>query len=172
GDRGNDKIVAGDTGIEAHGGSEDDMLIGNEGDSNRLFGDDGNDRLTGGTSTDSFDCGPGIDTITNFNAAEGDTKTADCENFRSSVALFNSTNTTAGATNNTTAGSNNIPGTDSNETMENVPTADQEETSTNLPTITTNSNSSSTAGESQTTTTRSTLPNDVQLGQQQNQTLQ
>jgi hypothetical protein len=37
--------------------------------------------LTGKKGADSFSCGSGADTITNFNAAEGDTKTADCENF-------------------------------------------------------------------------------------------
>lgn len=49
---------------------------------NELFGDRGNDRLTGTDGeADSFDCGPGRDTITNFDAGEGDTKTGDCENF-------------------------------------------------------------------------------------------
>jgi Ca2+-binding RTX toxin-like protein len=47
----------------------------------QLFGDRGRDTLTGDEGADSFNCGPGIDTITDFNAAEGDTKTADCENF-------------------------------------------------------------------------------------------
>lgn len=46
-----------------------------------LFGDGDNDTLTGRGGADSFSCGPGTDTITDFNAAEGDTKTADCENF-------------------------------------------------------------------------------------------
>ena len=46
-----------------------------------LFGEDENDILSGKGGADSFSCGPGADTITDFNAAEGDTKTADCENF-------------------------------------------------------------------------------------------
>jgi hypothetical protein len=37
--------------------------------------------LTGNGGADSFSCGSGVDTITDFNSAEGDTKTADCENF-------------------------------------------------------------------------------------------
>jgi hypothetical protein len=36
--------------------------------------------LTGGGGADSFSCGPGTDTITDFNEAEGDTRTPDCEN--------------------------------------------------------------------------------------------
>lgn len=36
--------------------------------------------LTGGGGADSISCGPGTDTITDFNEAEGDTRTPDCEN--------------------------------------------------------------------------------------------
>jgi hypothetical protein len=55
-------------------------------DGDKLFGDDDDDTLTGddsffGEGADFFSCGAGTDTITDFNAAEGDTKTADCENF-------------------------------------------------------------------------------------------
>jgi Ca2+-binding RTX toxin-like protein len=53
------------------GASEDDLLFGNS----------NNDVLSGEEGADSFSCGSGRDTITDFNAAEGDTKTADCENF-------------------------------------------------------------------------------------------
>lgn len=82
GDSGNDELRATpeyeDT--ELHGGSGDDEVIG-ESNNDLLFGDRGRDTLTGDEGADSFNCGPGIDTITDFNAAEGDTKTADCENF-------------------------------------------------------------------------------------------
>jgi hypothetical protein len=40
-----------------------------------------NSFLTGRGGADSFSCGSGIDIITDYNAAEGDTKIADCENF-------------------------------------------------------------------------------------------
>ena len=46
-----------------------------------VIGGDGNDVLTGGKGANRFVCGGGNDTITDFNPAEGDTKTADCENF-------------------------------------------------------------------------------------------
>jgi Ca2+-binding RTX toxin-like protein len=81
GDRGNDEMRAGDYGTELHGGSEDDILVGNDGEDDQLFGDEGNDTLTGGGGADSFSCGLGTDTITDFNAAEGDSKTPDCERF-------------------------------------------------------------------------------------------
>jgi Ca2+-binding RTX toxin-like protein len=46
-----------------------------------VIGGDGDDLLTGGKGANRFVCGGGNDTITDFNPAEGDTKTADCENF-------------------------------------------------------------------------------------------
>jgi hypothetical protein len=44
-------------------------------------GGDGNEELTGGKGVDSFNCGVGIDQITNFNRSEGDKKTNDCKQF-------------------------------------------------------------------------------------------
>jgi Ca2+-binding RTX toxin-like protein len=46
-----------------------------------VIGGDGDDLLTGGKGANRFVCGGGEDTITDYNEAEGDTKTADCENF-------------------------------------------------------------------------------------------
>jgi Ca2+-binding RTX toxin-like protein len=40
-----------------------------------MAGGDGNDTMTGGPGADKFRGGPGTDTATDFNAAEGDTKT-------------------------------------------------------------------------------------------------
>jgi Ca2+-binding RTX toxin-like protein len=39
------------------------------------------DLLTGGKGANRFVCGGGEDTITDYNETEGDTKTADCENY-------------------------------------------------------------------------------------------
>jgi len=46
-----------------------------------VIGGDNDDLLTGGEGAQRFVCGGGEDTITDYNEAEGDTKTADCENF-------------------------------------------------------------------------------------------
>jgi Ca2+-binding RTX toxin-like protein len=46
-----------------------------------VIGGDGDDLLTGGEGANRFVCGGGQDTITDFSAAEGDTKTADCESY-------------------------------------------------------------------------------------------
>lgn len=81
GDGGNDELRGGEQSVELHGGSGDDILEGVEGEDDQLFGEGDDDTLTGDSGADSFSCGSGIDTITDFNAAEGDTKTADCENF-------------------------------------------------------------------------------------------
>jgi Ca2+-binding RTX toxin-like protein len=62
------------------GGSNDDILLGGSGN-DRMNGGDGGDTLMGGSGADRFNCGIGTDTITDFNAAEGDTKSANCENF-------------------------------------------------------------------------------------------
>jgi Ca2+-binding RTX toxin-like protein len=82
GDSGDDELRGLDVGstLELHGGSDDDILDG-AGEDDELFGDDGDDTLEGEEGADSFSCGTGIDSITDFNAAEGDTKTVDCENF-------------------------------------------------------------------------------------------
>jgi Ca2+-binding RTX toxin-like protein len=46
-----------------------------------VIGGDGDDLLTGGEGAQRFVCGGGEDTISDYNEAEGDTKTEDCENF-------------------------------------------------------------------------------------------
>jgi hypothetical protein len=46
-----------------------------------IIGGEADDLLTGGEGANRFICGGGEDTITDYNEAEGDTKTADCENF-------------------------------------------------------------------------------------------
>ena len=46
-----------------------------------VIGGDDNDVLTGGGGAQRFVCGGGEDTITDYDEAEGDTKTDDCENF-------------------------------------------------------------------------------------------
>ena len=82
GDGGNDELIGGHAAVELHGGDGHDKLKGSDSDDNdQLFGDDGDDTLTGEGGADYFSCGLGIDTITDFSAAEGDTKTADCEIF-------------------------------------------------------------------------------------------
>ena len=73
-------MTRGDARVELHGGSGNDKLIAAFG-GDKLFGESGGDTLIGGQGETFFSCGPGIDTITDFDAAEGDTKTADCENF-------------------------------------------------------------------------------------------
>src|SRR5215216_7682636 len=79
GGSGNDFISFNDCGGVAFGGSGDDEIIGGDNFA-ELHGGKGNDILRGGDfGKNFFDCGPGTDTITNFNAAE-DTKTSDCEN--------------------------------------------------------------------------------------------
>jgi Ca2+-binding RTX toxin-like protein len=42
---------------------------------------EGDDTNTGNGGRDIFVCGDGEDTVTDYNEAEGDIKTADCENF-------------------------------------------------------------------------------------------
>ena len=78
GDSGNDELRGqADASVEVHGGTGDDILFAGD----RAFGEGDNDTFTGDSAANFFSCGPGIDIITNFNPAEGDTKTADCENF-------------------------------------------------------------------------------------------
>jgi hypothetical protein len=77
-DAGNDELRGqADATVELHGGSGDDILFVGA----RLFGKGDDDTLTGDVTPNFFSCSTGIDTMNNFNAAEGNTKTADCENF-------------------------------------------------------------------------------------------
>ena len=46
-----------------------------------VIGGEGDDILIGSGGANRFICGGGEDTITDYNETEGDTKTADCENF-------------------------------------------------------------------------------------------
>jgi Ca2+-binding RTX toxin-like protein len=101
GDSGNDEMRGGDTPVELHGGDGDDILQSLEG--GKLFGDAGDDTLrggevdsslTGGKGADRFICGGGSDAIiTDFDAAEGDTKTEGCENvLEESVSVLDNNN--------------------------------------------------------------------------------
>jgi Ca2+-binding RTX toxin-like protein len=44
-----------------------------------MYGDVGDDVLTGGIGADYFDCGDGIDVIIDFNIEEGDDRAGNCE---------------------------------------------------------------------------------------------
>lgn len=83
GNAGNDLLCGGNGVDTMSGGAGNDVLDGQNGD-DTLSGDDGddtlrgnhgNDTLTGGAGADSFSGGPGTDSATDFNAAEGDTRT-------------------------------------------------------------------------------------------------
>jgi Ca2+-binding RTX toxin-like protein len=108
-----------------------------------LFGGKGDDTLTGRDGADSFNCGPGTDTITDFDAAGGDTKTADCENFLYDVSVLNENNPTIGTLS-----------TLSDETVENFSSIEEDAASglptATMPTIATTT--TSTSNETETTT--------------------
>ena len=71
GEDGADKLLGFDGNDEIHGGAGNDNVRGGA----------GNDALYGEAGKDRFECGPGTDTIIDFNSSEGDTKTSDCEIF-------------------------------------------------------------------------------------------
>jgi Ca2+-binding RTX toxin-like protein len=74
-----DDVLRGDSGDDTiYGGAGNDIIYGEDGN-DKLYGGPGDDILKGGLGADHFDCGPGKDTITDFNHSEGDTKTDDCE---------------------------------------------------------------------------------------------
>ena len=69
---GNDKILySGSLGVEIRADEGNDVLSGGSGD-DLLDGGIGNDTMTGNGGADSFWMSEGKDTITDFNAAEGD----------------------------------------------------------------------------------------------------
>jgi len=90
---GNDKIIGGPGNDISDGGPGNDTVYGNTGN-DFVAGNTGSDILVGGAGDDilrgrnafiseaepdSFSCGPGEDTIDDFNPGEGDQKTSDCE---------------------------------------------------------------------------------------------
>jgi RTX calcium-binding nonapeptide repeat (4 copies) len=77
---GNDQLLGEDGDDNLFGGFDDDLLVGGSGN-DHLFGDIGNDILTGGSGPDYFDCGDGIDTVTDFDPAQGDVMAGNCEIF-------------------------------------------------------------------------------------------
>ena len=50
------------------------------GGDDKIVGGDGDDIISGSEGADIFVCGGGVDTVEDFNAAEGDIATPDCEN--------------------------------------------------------------------------------------------
>jgi CSLREA domain-containing protein len=70
----NDKLFGGEGRDQLFGGEGHDQLFGGDGN-DILAGDGGNDTLTGGRGADRFRGGSGTDTATDFNPAQGDTKT-------------------------------------------------------------------------------------------------
>src|SRR5215211_3778109 len=143
GGSGNDFISFNDCGGVAFGGSGDDEIIGGDNFA-ELHGGKGNDVLRGGDfGKNFFDCGPGTDTITNFNAAE-DTKTSDCENvLEESVSTLDNSN------------DNNANTTETDTTPTSAPTrgvgedspATEEEDASSLPGTTTAASSSNNSTE-------------------------
>jgi Ca2+-binding RTX toxin-like protein len=73
-----DKIDGGGRNDVLIGGDGDDILSGEDGD-DRLFGDVGNDILRGGAGANEFVCGDGVDTVLDYNPAQGDVISSDCE---------------------------------------------------------------------------------------------
>ena len=64
--------------LNVKGDNNNNNLVGTS-DSDRLDGKNGNDVLFGDLGADSFKCGKGVDTVKDFNSAEGDKKSSDCE---------------------------------------------------------------------------------------------
>jgi len=111
GNEGDDLIYTGPGSDVANGGSGDDTIIGDEGDDfldgnlgddrivggagndiisgsggdDNLVGDEGNDHIYGGPGSDQFWCNSGLDTVHDYNPAEGDKiiSEPDCENVNS-----------------------------------------------------------------------------------------
>jgi Ca2+-binding RTX toxin-like protein len=88
GKEGGDKIKGGDGNDTILGNEGRDWLKGNSGNDNidggpgddMLYGGPGNDKFTGGPGADKFfECGLGIDKITDLNPAENDTKLVNCQ---------------------------------------------------------------------------------------------
>lgn len=87
GDYGNDEIQGSNRSDHLSGGPGSDVIYGNDGGDfiqggpgiDSLYGEAGDDVLSGGEGADYFDCGPGRDSIDDFNSSEGDYALNNCE---------------------------------------------------------------------------------------------
>jgi len=69
--------------MSSRGGNDNnigDTFIGDGSGNDKVNAGQGDDQLTGGRGEDKFQCSSGEDTVTDFNAAEGDKATGNCEN--------------------------------------------------------------------------------------------
>ena len=74
-----DDVLQGDSGDDKiDGGGRNDVLKGEDGD-DILYGVTGNDIMRRGHGANEFICGDGIDTILDYNPAQGDIISNDCE---------------------------------------------------------------------------------------------
>jgi Ca2+-binding RTX toxin-like protein len=78
GNEGDDKIDGGGRNDVLIGGDGDDILSGEDGN-DILYGVIGNDIMRGGPGANEFVCGDGVDTILDYNPAQGDIISNDCE---------------------------------------------------------------------------------------------
>lgn len=86
-DYGNDEIQGSSRSDHLSGGPGSDVIYGNDGGDyiqggpgiDSLYGEEGNDVLSGGEGADYFDCGPGRDSIDDFDSTEGDYASSNCE---------------------------------------------------------------------------------------------
>jgi Ca2+-binding RTX toxin-like protein len=87
GDYGNDEIQGYNRSDHLSGGPGNDVIYGNDGGDfiqggpgiDSLYGEAGDDVLSGGEGADYFDCGPGRDSIDDFDPSEGDYALNNCE---------------------------------------------------------------------------------------------
>jgi hemolysin type calcium-binding protein len=79
---GNNQLFGQDGNDNLIGGVGDDLLVGGPGN-DRLYGNTGDDILQGGPGADYFDCGDGVDTVVDYNSAQGDIVSVNCENVNS-----------------------------------------------------------------------------------------
>jgi len=79
---GNNQLFGQDGNDNLVGGTQDDLIVGGPGN-DRLYGNTGDDILQGGPGADYFDCGDGVDTVVDYNSAQGDIVSVNCENVNS-----------------------------------------------------------------------------------------
>lgn len=94
GGKGEDKMRAFGNFLMVEGGADDDELVATGGGEIQFFGGKGDDTFisedefvsstfTGGAGADDFQCGPGHESVTDYDPDEGDTVSDDCEEVNS-----------------------------------------------------------------------------------------
>ena len=80
-------MIYGENGNDILSGSQDDDMLSGGNGNDKWYGGQGDDALHGGLGTDYFDCSDGIDIVIDSNVSEGDDNVGNCEELLKKIVI-------------------------------------------------------------------------------------